>query len=189
MKNESKYTMILFSCLLFLVAILYFSVGTAQVSQDSYLAIVYKQQPTTTSTMMSDPTPIPDPTPLPPTAVTITPTSTSTPPPHNIGYVVITYIFYDGVLPQGPDEYVEIRNDDSFAIQLANWTLRDDANQVYTFPSFVIQPGQVCRIYTNEYHPEWCGFSYMSGLPIWNYTGGCAYLHDSVFNFIDDYCY
>jgi hypothetical protein len=26
-----------------------------------------------------------------------------------------------------------------------------------------MQPGQVFRVYTNEYHPEWCGFSYGSG--------------------------
>jgi hypothetical protein len=194
MKNESKSTLILFSCLFLLVAIFYVSAGTAQVPQDSYLPILYKQSTLTptstpTSTQAPPPPPTATPTTTPPPAVTNTPTSTPTQPPHNTGYVVITYIFYDGVLPQEPDEYVEIRNDDSFAIQLANWTLRDDANHVYTFPSFVIQPGQVCRVYTNQYHPEWCGFNYGSGSPIWNNTGDCAYLRDSAFTLIYQYCY
>jgi hypothetical protein len=90
---------------------------------------------------------------------------------------------------QEPDEYVEIRNDDARAIQLSRWTLRDEANHVFTFPGFVTQPGQVCRVYTNEYHPEWCGFSYGSGSAIWNNSGNCAYLRDSTSVLIDTYCY
>ncbi len=167
---------------------------------------------TSTPTDLPEPTATPTPvTPPPPPGATLTPTPTDLPEPtatsttlptiiiptvtptetptHHPDYVYFTYIFYAGVLPQEPDEYVEIRNDDSFGIQLENWTLLDDANHVYTFPFFVIQPGQVCRIYTNENHPEWCGFSYMSSLPIWDNSGDCAYLHDSVFNNIDDYCY
>ena len=45
-------------------------------------------------------------------------------------------------------------------------------------PSFLMQPGQDCRVYTNENHPEWCGFNYGSGSAIWNNTGDCAYLED-----------
>ena len=37
-------------------------------------------------------------------------------------------------------------------VQLANWTLSDAANHVFTFPSFQIQPNQTCRVYTNEDH-------------------------------------
>jgi len=103
--------------------------------------------------------------------------------------IVITTIFYHGVIPQQPDEYVEIKNNDTFAIQLGNWTLSDAANHVFTFPSFVIQPGQVCRIYTNENHPEWCGFNYGSGLPIWSDTRGCGYLSNNQSKQIHQYCY
>ena len=72
----------------------------------------------------------------------------------------ILHIHYDGIGPTEPDEYVEIRNDDSFPIQLENWTLRDIANHVFVFPDFVMSPGQVCRVYTNEYHSITCGFNY-----------------------------
>jgi competence protein ComEC len=112
-----------------------------------------------------------------------------TPTPPITSNIVITYIYYDGAGSLEPDEYVEIRNDDLYPVQLENWTLRDIANHIYTFPNFVIQPGQVCRIYTNEDHPEWCSFNYGSGSAIWNNTGDCAYLHDSQFILIDDYCY
>ena len=50
----------------------------------------------------------------------------------------------------------------------------------------VMLPGQVCRIYTNEYHPECCGFNYGSGSAIWNNTGDCAYLRDGQSTLIDE---
>jgi len=143
-------------------------------------------------------TPSPEPSPTPTTPVpsetvppvpTDTPTPTDTPPPSITGNVQIINIFYDGAGSIEPDEHVDIRNDDSKSIQLQSWTLRDEADHVYTFPTFVIQPGQVCRIYTNESHPEWCGFNYGSGSAIWNNTGDCAYLKNSLGQDIDQYCY
>ena len=87
------------------------------------------------------------------------------------------------------EEYVEIRNDDIKDIQLQNWTLRDESNHVFTFPPFVMQPDQVCRVYTNENHPEWCSFNYGSGSAIWNNSGDCGYLKDSSNALVDQYCY
>ena len=88
-----------------------------------------------------------------------------------------------------PDEYVEFRNDDAYPIQLRNWTLRDDAQHVFGFPNFVMQSGQVCRVYTDEYHPEFCGFTYRSSSPIWDDTGDCAFLRNSLGTPIDTKCY
>jgi len=105
------------------------------------------------------------------------------------GLVTITNIFYDGEGTNEPNEYVEIRNDDTGSIQLAGWSLRDAANHVYTFPPFAMEPNQVCRIYTNEYHPEWCGFNYGSGTAIWNNTGDSAFLKDGFGTQIDQYTY
>jgi competence protein ComEC len=112
-----------------------------------------------------------------------------TPTPPITNNVAIINIFFDGTGNLEPDEYVEIRNDNNNPIQLGGWTLRDSAQHIYKFPNYVIQPGQVCRIYTNEYHPEWCGFNYGFGSAIWNNTGDCAYLRDSQSNLIEDYCY
>ncbi len=112
-----------------------------------------------------------------------------TPTPPFTTNVVITNLFYDGDGSLEPDEFVEIKNDSNSPIQLEEWTLRDIANHIYTFPNYVIQPGQVCRVFTNEFHPEWCGFNYGSGSAIWNNTGDCAYLRDNQTNLINDYCY
>jgi len=112
-----------------------------------------------------------------------------TPTPPITSDIVITTIFYDGAGSLEPDEYVEIRNDSNNPIQLEGWTLRDIANHIYSFPNYSILPGQVCRVYTNEHHPDWCGFNYGSGTAIWNNSGDCAYLHDNQSNLIDDYCY
>jgi competence protein ComEC len=134
--------------------------------------------------------PTPTNTAMPTPTNTAIPTPTNTPSPGPTGNVVITTVFYDGV--QGskePDEFVEIRNDDTHSIQVSGWTLRDEGNHVFTFPEHVMQPGQVCRIYTNEYHPEWCGFNYGSGSAIWNNSGDCAYLRNSTGTPIDTYCY
>jgi competence protein ComEC len=163
-----------------------------------YLPLVIKSTPPPMPTPTDTPSPTPTDTPtptgtaIPPTSTstsTSTPTSTPTQGVVTTGNVVITYIYYNGAGSLEPDEYVEIRNDDSRSIQLYNWTLRDIANHIYTFPSYIMIPGQVCRVYTNEYHPEWCGFDYGHGSAIWNNTGDCAYLRDATSTLIDDYCY
>jgi len=146
--------------------------------------VVYEIQ-----TPVNTPTPTPT-TPVPPTPQpTSTPTPTPTEGPATSGNVQIINIFFDGAGSQEPDEHVDIRNDDTRIIQLQNWTLRDNENHVYTFPSFLMQPSQECRIYTNQSHPEWCGFNYGSGSAIWNNSGDCAYLRDEQGNPIDEYCY
>ena len=164
----------------------------ASIGYQTYLPIIYRYaSPSPTLTPIPSATPTPTLTIFPSATPTYTPTPTRTPtqPPQNTGNVVITYIFYNGAGDLEPDEYVEIRNDDNFPIQLANWTLRDIANHNYTFPNYIIQTGQICRIYTNENHPEWCGFNYGSATAIWNNDGDCAYLRDSFNTLIDEYCY
>ena len=166
-------------CIIILAFPVYISWAAIAAGNNIYLPIIYKAILPTPTNTQAPPTP---------TNTQPPPTSTVGPPPIT-GNVVITTIFYDGSGSAEPDEYVEIRNDDTFAIQLSSWTLRDEANHIYTFPSFVIQPSQVCRVYTNQDHPEWCGFNYHSGSAIWNNTGDCGYLRDTANTLIDQYCY
>jgi competence protein ComEC len=171
-----------------------------------FLPVIFRSKPTPLPTEEPPPPPLDTPTPtstqtptptstqtIQPPQPTATATSTPTPTPTEgtgtTGDIDIINIFYDGAGSQEPDEYVEIKNVDTKAIQLSGWTLRDIADHVYTFPNYVMQPGQVCRVYTNENHPEWCGFNYGSGSAIWNNSGDCAYLRDSQFTLIDEYCY
>ena len=85
--------------------------------------------------------------------------------------VQITRIFYDGVVSQvESDEYVEIKNLGDTAQDITGWVLKDvnDKGQSFKFPSYVLQPGESIRVYTNEIHPEWGGFSFRIGTAIWN---------------------
>lgn len=141
-------------------------------------------KPTNTPQGQSTQTPTPTPTRTPTPTITPTPTGVYT-----TGNVTIVTIFYKGSGSQEPDEYVVIRNDDTFMIQVGGWTLRDEANHVFTFPNYIMTPGNACRVYTNENHPEYCGFNYSSGSGIWNNGGDCGYLRDANSTLIDDYCY
>ena len=112
-----------------------------------------------------------------------------TPAPSPCGDVRITAVHYAGSGTQEPDEYVEIKNIDNLPILLQDWTLRDKANHVFTFPSYLLEPGKSCRIYTNEHRPDWCGFSFRSASPIWNNDGDTLYLWDSEGGFVLEYSY
>ncbi len=85
--------------------------------------------------------------------------------------VQITYIFYDGKVPRvESDEYVEITNLGDQPQDLEHWMLKDisEGHPLFTFPSYILAPGESIRVYTNEYHPEWGGFSFEYGRAIWN---------------------
>jgi len=85
--------------------------------------------------------------------------------------VQITRIFYDGVVPRvESDEYVEITNLGTEPQDLAGWMLKDisEGYPSFTFPHYILKPGAAIRVYTNEIHPEWGGFSFGYGKAIWN---------------------
>jgi hypothetical protein len=87
--------------------------------------------------------------------------------------VQITRIFYDGLVPTvESDEYVEIKNLGSAPQDLTGWILKDvsEGYPSFRFPQYVLQPGATIRVYTNEIHPEWGGFSFGYGKAIWNNT-------------------
>ena len=85
--------------------------------------------------------------------------------------VEITYIFYDGLVPYvESDEYVEITNLGDRPQELTGCMLMDisDGYPSLTFPPCILAPGESIRVYTNEYHPEWGGFSFEYSRAIWN---------------------
>jgi endonuclease YncB( thermonuclease family) len=104
--------------------------------------------------------------------------------------VRIVEIFSNGITgAQEPDEYVEIQNQGAAAIQLKDWMLSDESGHSFIFPEFMLQPGKRCRIYTNEDHPEWCGFSFENSQAIWGNSGDCATLKDRQARIVDEACY
>lgn len=107
----------------------------------------------------------------PPSTPTPTPTPTSTPTPSAASNVQITRIFYDGVVPRvESDEYVEITNLSDSPQDLGGWLLKDisEGYPSFTFPDYILEPSATIRVYTDEVHPEWGGFSFGYGKAIWN---------------------
>ncbi len=65
---------------------------------------------------------------------------------------------------------MEITNCGGFAHDLEDWVLLDiaDGGPSFVFPPYVLQPGETIRVYTDETHAEYGGFSFGSGTAIWN---------------------
>ena len=119
--------------------------------------------PTATATHSPRPTPTPTHSPVPAPTATAAPTS--------LPNVQIACIFFDGVVARyESDEYVEIVNLGDAPQDLDGWTLEDiaDGRPTFVFPSHVLTPGAVVRVYTNQVHPERGGFSFGSGSAVWN---------------------
>ena len=68
------------------------------------------------------------------------------------------------------DEYVQIANLGNAPVNLAGWWLQDvsDGSPTFSFPTYTIAPAARVRVYTNEVHSEWGGFSFQRGSSIWN---------------------
>ena len=147
--------------------------------------------PTTTPTATATNTPQPTHTPQPTATATEEPEPTATSEPVSTGDIRITKIFFDGdVFQVESDEYVEIRNEDNKPIKLKGWSLEDEGpNHTYTFPAYTMAPGESCRIYTDEVHPDWCGLNWGHGQAIWNNGGDTATLKDSSRKTIDTCSY
>jgi FlaG/FlaF family flagellin (archaellin) len=106
-----------------------------------------------------------------PTSSTTKQATTPTLPPSTTTNVKIARVFYDGLVPRTEsDEYVEITNLGSESVDLKGWVLKDisEGYPSFTFPSYLLQSGKSIRVYTNEVHPEYGGFSFGRGSAIWN---------------------
>ena len=68
------------------------------------------------------------------------------------------------------DEYVQIANLGSTTVDLEGWQLRDvsDGSPTFEFPTYSLGPAGRVRVYTNEVHPEWGGFSFQRGSAVWS---------------------
>ena len=95
--------------------------------------------------------------------------------------VALTQLFANGKVPTTEaDEFVEFQNQGTLPQELSGWRIASFRGaQSYTFGPLTMQPGQICRLYTNEVHPEWCGLSWNRPSAQWNNTGDSAALVDT----------
>ncbi len=113
---------------------------------------------------------------------TPTPTATVSGP----GQVVIAEISYSG-----SDEWVRIENQGAAGQDMFGWTLRDEADHVYYFPSTTLGPGESVRIHSGpDAPPDSPPTDYRwTTQYIWNNDGDTAYLYDNVSRLVDTYTY
>ena len=70
------------------------------------------------------------------------------------------------------DEYIELTNEGSSSIEMTGWTLSDEANHVYDFPSgFTLEPGDSVTIYTGSGSDSDPQLYWGSGSAVWNNGG------------------
>lgn len=84
---------------------------------------------------------------------------------------------------------MEIYNSGVSPVQIEGWSVGDIKNHVFVFPRFVLGPGQYCRVYTDLYSTQHCGFSFFNPAPIWENDGDCAYLKDKTGKLVSQFCY
>ena len=123
----------------------------------------------------------------PPPAITPAPTATRPPPTGTVvgTGVQIVAIFYDGVKGESePDEYIEIKDFDTTPVDMSFWLIHAVTNDFYyVFSDFTIQPGQSCRVYTRESHPDTCVeeesfLSLLDTYEVWDNTSDCGKLYN-----------
>jgi hypothetical protein len=85
-----------------------------------------------------------------------------------------------------PDEYVVIKNLSSHSQDITGWTLKNISrpSPTFKFPPYIISPGEIVRVYTDEYHPETGGFNFNYGYgDVWdNFQPNIAVLYDALGN-------
>mmetsp|Transcript_23143 Transcript_23143/g.35105 ORF Transcript_23143/g.35105 Transcript_23143/m.35105 type:complete len:214 (+) Transcript_23143:63-704(+) len=109
--------------------------------------------------------------------------------------IIISDLQYDGKVPKTEaDEYVVITNaSQKKSTDISNYVVyvatSGTQGATFTFPQYILKPGQNVRIYTNEIHKESGGFSFGSGKAIWNNKGGLAVLKDAKGDKLNEYKY
>jgi len=85
-----------------------------------------------------------------------------------------------------PDEYVVIKNLSTRFQDMTGWVLKNisQPSPPFKFPPYTISPGEIIRVYTDEYHPETGGFTFYYGYgDIWNNdNSNIAVLYDALGN-------
>ncbi|MEM7128156.1 MAG: phospholipase D-like domain-containing protein [Chloroflexota bacterium] len=93
--------------------------------------------------------------------------------------VRIDHIVYNPEEGEDVDgEYIRIHNIGGAATELTNWTLRDVADNTYTFPTITIQSSQAITIWTRIGEDDESNLYWgRSGSAIWNNRGDTAWLY------------
>ncbi len=87
-------------------------------------------------------------------------------------------------------EWVEFVNQGDQAVSMRGYTLKDEANNIYTFGDFTVRPGRTFRLYSGQ--GEDSGLALYWGLvgeSVWNNSADSAFLRDAEGALVDSYAY
>ena len=126
--------------------------------------------------------------PIAPALSVATTEPTATPLPHALA---VSAIQLRGSGSAQPDEYIELTNIVDVSVDLAGWrVIAGDEQQYFVFPSsFVLAPGEACRLYTNQVASDSCGgqtFGY--DRPIWDNSKDCGQVFDGKGTLVAEAC-
>jgi micrococcal nuclease len=76
-------------------------------------------------------------------------------------------------------EYVIITNTGTTTINLQNWSIKDEATHIYTFPDVLLSPNGNLTLYTGTGQNSNITLYWNSKEPIWNNDGDTAFLFDA----------
>ena len=87
-------------------------------------------------------------------------------------------------------EWIEVTNEGDTSVQMNGYSLKDEANHIYTFSNFTLPSGQSFRLYSGEGRdsPTELYWGY-SGESVWNNDGDAAFLRDAEGALVDSYSY
>ncbi len=116
--------------------------------------------------------------------ITLTPTPTLTPTTRIA--LFIQKIVADPEYPL--DEYVDILNNTGEIVDMTGWTLRDESENIFTFPIFALPQGKSVRIYTGPGEDEIYTLYWGRSEQVWNDVSDCGWLRN-LDRIVDGYCY
>lgn len=87
-------------------------------------------------------------------------------------------------------EYVTFENTGSSAVDMTGWTVSDEADHTYRFPSgFTLEAGQSVTLYTGSGSDSDTELYWGQDSAVWNNGGDTVYLEDDAGNTVDTYEY
>ena len=87
-------------------------------------------------------------------------------------------------------EWIEVANRGDTPVQMAEYTLKDEANHIYTFGNFTLQPGQTFKLYSGQGQDGASELFWgLVGDSVWNNGSDTAFLRDAEGALVDSFTY
>jgi micrococcal nuclease len=94
----------------------------------------------------------------------------------------------DSENPNG--EWIEIANQGQLPVAMQGFSLKDEANHIYTFGNFTVAPGAAFRLYSGQGQDSSNALYWgLVNESIWNNNGDAAYLRDAQGALVDTFAY